>query len=248
MKFEMSINISFTKENLDQCLSKLAKEYRKRNGTQIRAEIILIGGAAVLTNYGFRDMTYDIDALIHASSSMKEAINTVGDELGLPAGWLNSDFTKTTSFSSKLLQYSKYYKRFGYVLDVRTISREYLIAMKLMSGRKYKNDLSDIVGILYEEQEKGTPLTLSQIETAVCNLYDSWEKLPPDSIEFITDIMKKEDFSPLYESYRANEISAKNALIDFEKNYANVVNTDNVNDIIKHLEMKKRILDISKKG
>lgn len=97
-------------------------------------------------------MTYDIDAIIHAFSSMKEAINVVGDELGLPNGWLNSDFTKTASYSPKLLQYSKFYKRFGYVLDVRTVSREYLVAMKLMSGRKYKNDLSDIIGILYEEQ------------------------------------------------------------------------------------------------
>ena len=148
----MSINTTFTKENLDYYLSRLAKEYRKRNGTQIRAEIILIGGAAVLTNYGFRDMTYDVDAIIRASSSMKEAINFIGDELGLPNSWLNSDFTKTTSYSPRLLQFSKFYKRFGYVLDVRTVSREYLVAMKLMSGRKYKNDLSDIIGILYEEQ------------------------------------------------------------------------------------------------
>ena len=151
----MSINTTFTKENLDRYLSLLAKEYRKRNGTQIHAEIILIGGASVLTNYGFRDMTYDIDAIIHASSCMKDAINTVGDELGLPNGWLNSDFMKTASYSPKLLQYSKYYKRFGYVLEVRTISGEYLVAMKLMAGRKYKNDMSDIIGILYEEHEKG---------------------------------------------------------------------------------------------
>ena len=34
----------------------------------------------------------DIDAIIRASSAMKEAINKVGDELGLSNGWLNSDF------------------------------------------------------------------------------------------------------------------------------------------------------------
>ncbi len=235
----MSINTFFTKENLDQCLSKLAKEYRKQNGTQIRAEIILIGGAAILTNYGFRDMTYDIDTIIRASSAIKEAINTVGNELGLPNGWMNSDFIKTSSYSPKLVQYSKYYKRFGYVLDVRTITGEYLIAMKLMSGRKYKNDLSDIVGILYEEAENGNPINLEQIQTAVINLYGSWDSLPQDSIDFISEIINNINLKMLYETYCATEISTKDSLILFENNYPNVVNTDNVNDIIKQLQTRK---------
>lgn len=235
----MSINTFFTKENLDQCLSKLAKEYRKRNGTQVRAEIILIGGAAILSNYGFRDMTYDIDTIIRASSSMKEAIHTVGDELGLPNGWMNSDFTKTTSYSPRLVQYSKYYKRFGYILDVRSITGEYLIAMKLMSGRKYKNDLSDIIGILYEEHEKGNPLSIEQIQTAVTNLYDSWDFLPQDSIDFITKVINNQALKALYETYRTNELSTKESLVEFESNYPHVVTTNNVNDIIKQLQARK---------
>ena len=60
----MSTEIVFTKENLDACLSRLAREFRKLNETKVPAEIVLIGGAAVLANYGFRDMTYDIDAII----------------------------------------------------------------------------------------------------------------------------------------------------------------------------------------
>lgn len=97
----MSSDTAFTKENLDACLSRLAKEFRKLNGNKVPAELILIGGASVLINYGFRDMTYDIDAIIRASSSMKEAINHVGDEMGLPNGWLNSDFTKNKIILSK---------------------------------------------------------------------------------------------------------------------------------------------------
>ena len=67
----------FTKENLDTCLRELAREYRKRNGKSMPAEIILIGGAAILVNYGFREMTTDVDAVIHAASAMKDAINCV---------------------------------------------------------------------------------------------------------------------------------------------------------------------------
>ena len=103
----------FTKENLNNYLKELAKEFRKLNGKKIPAEIILIGGAAVLANYGFRDMTYDIDAVVTASSAMKDAINHVGDRLGLPNNWLNADFKKTDSYSDKLLQVSVYYKTFS---------------------------------------------------------------------------------------------------------------------------------------
>ncbi len=235
----MSTNLVFTKENLDMYLSRLAKEFRKLNGTKIPAEIILVGGASVLANYGFRDMTYDIDAIIQASSSMKEAINIVGDELGLPNGWLNSDFTKTRSYSSNLLQYSRFYKRFGYILEVRTVASEYLIAMKLMSGRKYKNDISDIVGILKEEKDKGNELTLSKIQTAVCNLYGNFEALPTDSIDLISNIIKNNQLDKLYEQYKLNERVAKETLIEFEDKYSGVANNSNVDDIIKQLQKRK---------
>ncbi len=235
----MCTDFTFTKENLDACLSRLAKEFRKLNGTKMSAEIVLIGGAAVLANYGFRDMTYDIDAIIRASSSMKDAINKVGDEMGLPNGWLNSDFTKTTSYSPKLLQYSGFYKRFGYVLDVRAVSGEYLVAMKLMSGRQYKNDISDVVGILQEEQERGKPISLEMIRTAVCNLYGSWDQLPTDSQELILEIMKDDQLEKLYAQYRSTEKTAKESLIDFEQKYPGVTNTDNVNDIICTLKKRK---------
>lgn len=41
----MSSNTPFSKENLDTYLKELAKEFRKKNGTKIPAEIILVGGA-----------------------------------------------------------------------------------------------------------------------------------------------------------------------------------------------------------
>lgn len=105
--------ICFTKANMDIYLKELAKEFRKLNGTAMTAEIILIGGAAILANYGFRNMTNDIDAIIYASSSMKDAINIVGDKYKLPNMWLNSDFMRTASYSTKLEEISVYYRTYS---------------------------------------------------------------------------------------------------------------------------------------
>ncbi len=42
------------KEKLDVYLKELAKEYRRMGGKAMPAELILIGGAAIIVNYGFR--------------------------------------------------------------------------------------------------------------------------------------------------------------------------------------------------
>lgn len=189
----MSADKPFTKENLDGYLRELAKEFRKKNGNKMSAEIILIGGASILINYGFREMTYDMDAIIKSSGAMKEAINTVGDRLELPVGWLNTDFANTKSYTPRLVEYSKYYKTFANILQVRTVSAEYLVAMKLMAGRQYKNDLSDIVGILIEQEERKKPLSFEVIQKAIVDLYDSYDKVPEDSRVFMEAIYNKED-------------------------------------------------------
>ena len=229
----------FTKENLNTYLKELGKEYKKINGKSMPAEIILIGGAAILANYGFREMTTDVDAIIHAVSSMKEAVNKVGDKYNLPNGWLNADFMKTDSYSSKLDQYSVYYKEFSNVLTVRTVSAEYLIAMKLCSGRKYKKDLSDIIGILAEHEKRGEPITLEKIDKAVTDLYGSWDKISEDSRIFIEETMKKGDFEKVYTEISVEENKAKDLLINFEQDYPGVANTANVNDILMNLKKKQ---------
>ena len=150
----MSTEVILGKEQIDNYLKKVAKQYRKLSGKSMPAEITLIGGASILVNYGFRDSTYDIDALIHAASSMKDAINYVTDTMKLPNDWLNDDFKNTTSYTPKLVNYSVYYRTFSNVVTIRTITGEYLVAMKLKAFRKYKHDISDIVGIMREHGTK----------------------------------------------------------------------------------------------
>lgn len=230
----------FTKDNLDYYLRELGKVFRRMNGKKIPAEITLIGGAAILANYGFREMTYDMDAIIQASSAMKDAINQVGDTFSLPFSWLNTDFEKTKSYSPKLLGVSVYYKTFSNVLTVRTISAEYLIAMKLMSGRKYKNDLSDVIGILQEHANRQTPISLEQIQTAVITLYSAWDKLPAHSQEFAQQLCKANEYRAFYEQYRAQEVSAGKRLREFDKQYPYVLKEDNIDEILQQTKKRQR--------
>lgn len=235
----MSADIPFTKENLDRYLKELAKEFRKRNGTKMPAEIILIGGASILVNYGFREMTYDMDAIITSSGAMKDAINSVGDRLGLPYGWLNTDFVNTKSYTPKLLEYSRYYKTFANVLQIRTVSAEYLVAMKLMAGRQYKHDLSDVVGVLLEQEERNEPLDLERIKDAIVALYDSYDNIPKSSRDFIEAVYEKEDLLDFYKQCNEYEKENKDILIAFQENYPGELNSDNLADVIKAARAKK---------
>ena len=221
-------------------MKELAKEFRKKNGTKMSAEIILIGGASILINYSFREMTYDIDAIIKSSGAMKDAINTVGDRLGLPVGWLNTDFVKINSYTPRLVEYSKYYKTFANILQIRTVSAEYLVAMKLMAGRQYKNDLYDIVGVLIEQEERNEPLTFDIIQKAIIDLYDSYDRIPEDSRIFIEAVYKKEDLHAFYKQCRELEQENKDVLIGFQEDYPGVLNGDNLADILKAARAKKQ--------
>ena len=141
--------VLFTKENIDNLLFQLAKEYKKLNRKNIPAEIVIIGGAAIVSKYGFRPSTTDIDSLIFASSSMKDAINIVGDRNELPTGWINEEFRKTSSYTEKIRQYSKHYKMFANILEVRMLPSEYDVAMKLASMRPYKASFFNIEKYVY---------------------------------------------------------------------------------------------------
>lgn len=229
----------FTKETLDRYLKELSKEFRKQNGSKMTAEIILIGGASVLINYGFREMTYDMDAIINAASSMKDAISKVGDKYDLPHGWLNADFMKTPSYTSRISIYSEYYRTYSNIVTFRTVKGKYLVAMKLMAGRQYKYDLSDVVGVLWEQDKKGEPLTLDTIKQAATDLYDSYEALPDDSRKFIERVVEERQYEQLYKRIREEEKENKEILLEFQEEYPGVTNSDNVNEIIATIRKKQ---------
>ena len=212
------------------------------NGKNTPAEIILIGGASILINYDFRDMTYDIDGLLQASSAIKDAINNVGNKYDLPRKWLNEDFKNTASYTPRIVNYSKYYRTFSNILTVRTVSAEYLIAMKLVAGREYKHDLSDIVGILKNESAKGNIITWDDINRAVCDLYDGWEIISESVKKDIESIIKSEDLDSLYEQYKKNETENSSRLLKFNQEHPNAMtkDNDNIKEVLNQLNKSNK--------
>lgn len=223
------------KDMVDMYLKELAKEFKRITGRKTSAEIIIVGGGSVLLNYDFRMNSVDVDAFNTYESAIKDAAKLVADKYNLSQQWLNDDFKKTPSYSPRLRQYSSYYKTFSNVLEIRTISREYLVAMKMVSGRKYKNDLSDILGILYYHYKNNDEITYQQIEKAVLDLYGNFDRIKDDVEEFVKTAVENKTFIDGYNLQKEAEQSIKENLIQFEEKYENVLSEDNIDDIINKL-------------
>lgn len=233
---------SFERDNLDKYLKEVCKAYKKRAGKQMNAEIVLVGGAAIVVNYGFRAMTMDMDAVINGASVMKDAINAVADEYGLPNGWLNDDFIKTASYTRKLREISEYYRTYSNVVEIRTVKGAYLIAMKLKAARQYKYDLSDVVGILAEHERNGNPISIEDVQSAYKELYGE-EQLSPFSQAFIEKVFAEGNFEKQYSKIRAEEERTKDNLIEFNDKYPETLNKDNFDDILVKLKKSKQVID-----
>ena len=229
-------NVLFTKDNIDNLLFQLAKEYKKINRKNTPAEIVIIGGAAIVSKYGFRASTTDIDSLIFASSSMKDAINTVGDKNGLPTGWINEEFRKTSSYTEKIRQYSKHYKLFANILEARMLPSEYDVAMKLASLRPYKYDMSDAVGIIKSEN-----ITREQIEKAVVDFYGGFEKMshPDEAKKLLDSIFSAHNLDELYDSTRTSGSDNRVILKDIDDNYPKLLSEGNLASVLEAAKRKK---------
>lgn len=202
----MSYKVIESRAGLDELFMALAKAYRhiaKKHAIEL--ELIVIGGASILLNYDFRAATYDVDAIMLNSDVLKNAIKQVADEYHLEPTWLNTDIERTSSFSVKLSEHAQFYKSYLGLIEVRTIKDEYLIAMKLKALRDYKYDLSDVVGILYECQQRNVGMNRAKVERAVMDLYGSLTKITQEAWEHLDMVLDHQTLDFLYEATREME-------------------------------------------
>lgn len=191
--------IELTKENINIYLSSLSKELKKEFGKNAELELIIVGGASLILNYDFRKSTMDIDAINSNISSINACIHKVADTYNLPYTWLNSDFKTTASYSPKLIECSKLYKKFGNVLSVYTIKDEYLLCMKLVSFRLDK-DTADVMNLLDFLAKKEPNGLAERIDAAMIRLYNSWDRVLPEAILFYNKRLDQLGIQPVRES------------------------------------------------
>lgn len=233
-----------TRDNLTDILKDLGKEYRKRSGKSMPAEIVMVGGAAIIAKYGFRDMSNDLDAIIRASSTLKDAAVTVGDKYGLPYKWLNSDFQNTSSYSEKLYEHSHHYRTFSNVLAVRIVESEYLLATKLKSARPYKHDFSDIVGIITEERAANPNFTKELVINAYYEMYGGDAELDKTAEMYMDEAFQTEETEKLIQQIRESEQKSNSLLQDFQREYPDVLQEDNIHNILDLLKTIKNNYNI----
>ncbi|MCK4763911.1 MAG: hypothetical protein KAW12_17045 [Candidatus Aminicenantes bacterium] len=119
---------SLSKEKILKYLEELSVEIGKED---LKGEILLFGGAAMVLAFNARPSTKDVDAIFQPKIKIYELSKRIAERHNLPEDWLNDSvkgFIRTDSFTYKLLV------RFEN-LSVYVPEPEYLLAMKSISMR-----------------------------------------------------------------------------------------------------------------
>lgn len=226
-----------TRENAFEIIKQFAKEYRKELG-KVPGEIIIVGGGSIMLNYRFRDATQDFDVILKTVSGVDDVIKKFADDYGLPRDWMNSDFVKTSSYSSVLSEISKHFCTLNNgTLEIRTVSGVYLIAMKLRAHRDYRNDISDAIGVMISEMEIGNVITFEDIQNAYTKLYN--DKLSEELMNQMKLIcnMNLEELKSYYDKQNTSEQEMGEKIVTYIDEGANI-NTHNVDEVIAKIKEK----------
>ena len=126
---------SLDRETLMELLDEVAKRLERR---RVRAQIYIIGGAAMNLAFDRTRTTHGVDARIDAGhGALSEAVQAVARERGLPGTWLNEQATanipREPDTRARTLYDSPY-------LTITEASAEHILAMKLEAGRVTDED------------------------------------------------------------------------------------------------------------
>lgn len=127
---------TFSKGQIEALLAELGTELEAQG---VRAEMFIVGGAAMALAYNTRRATQDIDAVFHPTKDVYVAAKRVGDSHGLHDGWLNDGVKGMLPGPDP--DERTYYDSAG--ISVSVASPQYLLALKVAAAR-VDRDADDI--------------------------------------------------------------------------------------------------------
>ena len=135
---------SLDRDVLIELLDDLAGRLERR---KVRAQIYIIGGAAMSLAFDRRRTTHDIDARIDAGhGALTEAVLEMARERGLPGTWLKEQATANVPRAPDVRARTVYDSPY---LTITGASAEHILAMKLEAARATdEDDIRALIGRL----------------------------------------------------------------------------------------------------
>jgi len=148
------------------------------------ADIQIVGGAVMVTEYGARDSTADVDAFDYTPhGAVERAAALVAVEMGLPRSWLNQ---QASAFVPRCADWRRSHGFDHPNLHLYVIAPEQLLAMKVRAGRPTDAEdittLCRIVGIA----------NVGEVERVVRAAYPD-EPVPARGLELAADILRAQE-------------------------------------------------------
>lgn len=109
--------------------------------------------------------------------------------------------------------------------------------MKLVAGRNYKRDLSDIVGIVQRIRQSGRDVSWNDIDFAMKELYGGWDLVDDLMSHYVELVLEQEDLTTMY--LTLTELEDRNRRVKF----ANAVDVTVEGNIIEEVD-ETEFLDI----
>jgi hypothetical protein len=172
-----------SRKDILRALERLSQILEAR---KVKADLFVVGGAAMALAFKARPATRDVDAVFKRKNEVFKAAAQVARELNLPDEWLNSAVKKYIGRPDhKPLP----------ILDLPGLrlmagSAEYLLAMKILADRhdRDREDLRFLIGMLNLKSVK-------QAERAFHDVYPSHE-IRPDTRARLAEIIAEDTGAP----------------------------------------------------
>lgn len=162
-------------DKLREVLLALNNELALNNVT---ADIAIYGGTVMCLALGARKGTYDIDDIFEPKATVLNLAKRVGDNLGLPNGWLNDGVKGFLSQNNNVVLFDTLSN-----LRIFMASPDYMFAMKCLSCRlDNKNEVEDIRFLI-----KYLGITSVALAEAVIYKYYPLSRILPKTFYFLME-------------------------------------------------------------